>query len=249
MEQSRFTVFPAIDLMGGRAVRLRQGRREDFSDCGDPVQLAAQWRDLGARWLHVVDLDAAFDGQSSQGEIIQRMAEAFSGPVQLGGGIRIMADIAERLEKWGVARVILGTVAVTQPELVKAACRQYPGKIACGIDAREGMVALRGWVDTSAVPALALAQRMEKAGVSAVIYTDIARDGMLSGPNVAATRRLAEQVSVPVVASGGVASLADIGNVKAAGCAGVIVGKALYAGAFTLKEALLLEGDRNDAGD
>lgn len=249
MEQPRFTVYPAIDLMGGRAVRLRQGRREDFSDCGDPVKLAAQWRVLGARWLHVVDLDAAFDGQSSQGEIIRRMAEAFRGPVQLGGGIRTMADIEERLHKWGAARVILGTVAVTQPELVQDACQQYPGKIACGIDAREGMVALRGWVDTSAVPALALAQRMAEAGVSAIIYTDIARDGMLSGPNVAATRRMAEQISVPVIASGGVASLADIGKVKTAGCAGVIVGKALYAGTFTLKEALLLEGDQNNAGD
>ena len=240
MEQTQFTVYPAIDLLHGRAVRLRQGRRDDVTDCGDPVELAALWRDQGAQWLHVVDLEAAFEGESRQGETIRRMAEAFQGPVQLGGGIRRMADIKTRLEGWGITRCILGTVAVTEPHLAAQACAQYPGKIACGIDAKDGLVALRGWVDVSGVTVLALAERMQEAGVAAVIYTDISRDGMLSGPNVEATKRLAGHVSIPVIASGGIASLRDLANLKNAGCAGAIVGKALYSNAFTLPNALIV---------
>ena len=240
MEQSRFVIYPAIDLLNGRAVRLRQGRREDVTDCGDPVELAAKWRDQGAEWLHVVDLEAAFDGQSGQGITIRRIVEAFQGPVQLGGGIRTGADIRERLQEWGVTRCILGTAAVTEPNMMVEACIQYPGKIACGIDARDGWVALRGWVDTSGVTALELAGRMRDIGAAAVIYTDIARDGMLSGPNVEAAKRLADNVSIPVIASGGVAALGDLTKLKNAGCAGAIVGKALYAGAFTLPQALMV---------
>lgn len=240
MEQSQFVIYPAIDLLGGRAVRLKQGRREDVTDCGDPVELAAKWRADGARWLHVVDLNAAFEGQSSQGETIRRMVEAFHGPVQLGGGIRTMDGIKARLEEWGVARCILGTVAVTEPHLVLQSCVQYPGKIACGIDAKDGLVALRGWVDISGVTAMDLAKRMQETGAAAIIYTDISRDGMLSGPNVQATKRLAGHVSIPVIASGGISSLNDLSLLKTAGCAGAIVGKALYAGAFTLPEALMV---------
>ena len=240
MDQTQFTVYPAIDLLNGRAVRLRQGRREEVTDCGDPVELAALWRGQGAHWLHVVDLEAAFEGESRQGDIIRRMVEAFQGPVQLGGGIRTMADIKARLEKWGVARCILGTVAVTEPHLVVKACAAYPGEIACGIDAKDGLVALRGWVDVSSVTALALAKRMQESGVAAIIYTDISRDGMLSGPNVEATSDLAGQVSIPVIASGGIASLADLANLKTAGCAGAIVGKALYSNTFTLPQALMI---------
>ncbi len=238
MEQKQFVIYPAIDLLNGRAVRLRQGRREDVTDCGDPVELAAQWKSNGAQWLHVVDLEAAFDGQSLQGETIRRMVEAFQGPLQLGGGIRTMADIDLRIHEWGVARCILGTAAVTDPHLVFDACVQYPGKIVCGIDAKDGLVAVRGWVDVSSVAAQELAKDMEKSGVAAVIYTDISRDGMLTGPNVEATKRLAEHVSIPVIASGGIASLEDLKNLKNAGCAGAIVGKALYAKAFTLNDAL-----------
>lgn len=238
MEQTQFTVYPTIDLLNGRAVRLRQGRREDVTDCGNPVELAAYWSNLGAKWLHVVDLEAAFEGQSRQRETIRRMAEAFGGPVQLGGGIRSMEDIRARLEGWGVSRCILGTVAVTEPHLVKEACVQYPGKIACGIDARDGLVALRGWVDASTVIALDLAKRMEDAGVAAIIYTDIARDGMMTGPNVEATSQLAKHVSIPVIASGGIAALDDLIHLKKAGCSGAIVGKALYSKAFSLEEAL-----------
>jgi phosphoribosylformimino-5-aminoimidazole carboxamide ribotide isomerase len=238
MDQSQFMIYPAIDLLNGRAVRLRQGRREEAIDCGDPVELAALWKGLGAKWLHVVDLEAAFEGHSRQGETIRRMAEAFHGPVQLGGGIRTMADMQVRLEEWGVSRCILGTVAVTEPHLVEEACVHYPGKIACGIDAKDGLVAIRGWVDVSGITALNLARDMEKSGVAAVIYTDISRDGMMTGPNVEAIKRLAGHVSIPVIASGGIASLKDLQNLKSAGCAGAIVGKALYAKAFTLPEAL-----------
>lgn len=238
MEQTQFVIYPAIDLLNGRAVRLRQGRREDVTDCGDPLEMAAIWRSQGAQWLHVVDLEAAFEGISRQGETVRRMAEAFQGHLQLGGGIRTMADIDLRLHEWGVSRCILGTVAVTEPHLVEEACVQYPGKIACGIDAKDGLVAVRGWVDVSGVAALDLAKNMERSGVAAVIYTDISRDGMMSGPNVEATKRLAEHVSIPVIASGGIASLDDLKNLKSAGCAGAIVGKALYAKAFTLNDAL-----------
>jgi phosphoribosylformimino-5-aminoimidazole carboxamide ribotide isomerase len=240
MDQAQFMIYPAIDLLNGRAVRLRQGRREDVTDCGDPVELASLWKSNGAAWLHVVDLEAAFDGQSRQGELIRRMSEAFRGPLQLGGGIRTMADIKIRLEEWGVSRCIIGTAAVTEPHLVKEACVQYPGKIACGIDAKDGLVAVRGWVEVSGITALDLAKDMEKNGAAAVIYTDVSRDGMLTGPNVEATKRLAEHVSIPVIASGGIASLMDLKNLKSAGCAGAIVGKALYAGSFTLPEALTI---------
>ncbi len=238
--QQVFTVYPAIDLLGGRAVRLRQGRREDVTDYGDPVELAKRWHDEGAKWLHVVDLEAAFDGQSSQGETILQMVKAFQGPVQLGGGIRSMEDIQIRLEQWGIARCILGTVAITQPELVKKACSMYPGKIASGIDAKDGLVAVRGWIDVSTVSAIELASGMAAAGVAAIIYTDISRDGMLTGPNTIATQELARQVSIPVIASGGIAQLSDLSALKTVGCAGAIVGKALYSGAFTLDEALLI---------
>lgn len=240
MQKMDFTVYPAIDLLGGRAVRLKQGHRADVTDCGDPIELAARWHALGAKWLHVVDLEAAFDGCSKQGEVIRKMTEAFQGPVQLGGGIRSMANVSERLESWGITRCILGTAAVAQPEMVEEACKLYPGKIACGIDAKDGMVAIRGWVDISNMTAFKLARIMEEAGVSAIIYTDISRDGMLSGPNLDATARLVDQVSIQVIASGGIAQISDLKALKQAGCAGAIVGKAFYSGAFSLDQALLV---------
>lgn len=238
MEKKKFVIYPAIDLLNDRAVRLRQGRREDVTDCGDPVELAALWKSNGAQWLHVVDLEAAFDGHSRQGETIRRMVEAFQGPLQLGGGIRTMADIGLRLHEWGAARCILGTAAVTDPHLVLESCVQYPGKIVCGIDAKDGLVAVRGWVDVSCVTALDLAKEMENSGVAALIYTDISRDGMLTGPNIEATKQLVEHVSIPVIASGGIATLKDLKNLKNTDCAGAIVGKALYTKAFTLNDAL-----------
>lgn len=230
-------LYPAIDLMGGQAVRLRQGRREDATVYGDPVALARAWREAGAEWLHLVDLDAAFAGKTEALPLIRRIAAAFGGPVELGGGIRTLADVEVRLNA-GVTRCILGTAAAENPALVAEACALFPGRIVVGIDARDGLVALRGWVEASALTAVELALRMREAGVTDVIYTDVSRDGMLQGPNVAATRALVEQSGLRVIGSGGVSSLADIRTLKEAGCAGAILGKALYEKAFTLPEAL-----------
>lgn len=231
-------LYPAIDLMGNRSVRLRQGRRDEVTDHGDPVEIAKAYKDAGAQWLHLVDLEAAFEGVSTQGPTIAKVVKAFGGRVQLGGGNRSMEVLKERFECTGISRCILGTAALENPELVLVACEAYPGQIACGIDANKGMVATRGWVRESNVTALSLAQDMEKAGVCAVIYTDIAKDGMMAGPNVQETDNLARRLTIPVIASGGVASLADIKALQGAGCGGAIIGKALYSGAFTLAEAL-----------
>ncbi|MEG0766216.1 MAG: HisA/HisF-related TIM barrel protein, partial [Clostridia bacterium] len=187
-------------------------------------------------WLHVVDLDGAFSGRAENLEALAEICGAGI-PVQLGGGIRTLAEVEDRLEKRGVARVILGTVALENPSLVAQACRAYPGKIACGMDARDGMVAVRGWVAESQMTTQALALRMRDAGVEWIIYTDIARDGMLGGPNVEATRALVQNMGLRVIGSGGVGSLADIRALRDAGCAGAITGKALYEGRFTLEAA------------
>ena len=230
-------LYPAIDLMGGQAVRLRQGRREDATIYGDPVRMACAWRDAGAQWLHLVDLDAAFSGQTEALPLIRRIAEAFGGPVELGGGIRTLADVEARLDA-GVRRCILGTAAAENPALVAEACRLFPGRIAVGIDAKDGRVALRGWVEAAALTAPELALRMRDAGVTTVIYTDVSRDGMLQGPNVPATRALIERTGMEVIGSGGVATIDNLRDLRAAGCAGAILGKALYEKAFTLAEAL-----------
>lgn len=230
-------LYPAIDLMGGQAVRLRQGRREDATIYGDPVSMACAWRGAGAQWLHLVDLDAAFSGQTEALPLIRRITEAFGGPVELGGGIRTLADVEARLSA-GVARCILGTAAAENPALVAEACRLFPGHIAVGIDARDGRVALRGWVEAAALTAPELALRMRDVGVTTVIYTDVSRDGMLQGPNVPATRALIERTGMEVIGSGGVATIDNLRDLRAAGCAGAILGKALYEKAFTLEEAL-----------
>lgn len=230
-------LYPAIDLMGGQAVRLRQGRREDATVYGDPVDMACAWRGAGAQWLHLVDLDAAFAGKTEALPLIRRIVAAFGGPVELGGGIRTLADVEARLDA-GVARCILGTAAAENPALVAEACRLFPGRIAVGIDAKDGQVALRGWVESSSLTAAELALRMQDAGVTTVIYTDVSRDGMLRGPNVPATRALVERTGLEVIGSGGVGAIKDIRALKEAGCAGAILGKALYEKAFTLREAL-----------
>ncbi len=235
-------IYPAIDMQGGRCVRLLKGRAEDVTDYGDPVVAAMRWQAEGAQWLHVVDLDGAFTGGARNLDSAQRIAETVGLPVQLGGGIRTMDDIRDRLEKRGIARVILGTVAIEQPELVRDACAAYPGRIACGIDAMGGQVAVRGWVQGSGVSAVDLALAMREMGVVDVIYTDIARDGTLTGPNVAETAALIRATGLNVIGSGGVGSLADIAALKQAGCAGVICGKALYNGNFTLGEAIATAG-------
>lgn len=230
-------LYPAIDLLDGRAVRLRQGRREDVTDFGDPVTLARRWREKGAQWLHLVDLEAAFDGQSRQLPLLERIVAAFGGPVELGGGLRTMEDIRLRMDA-GVRRCIIGTAAAENPDLVREACERWPGRIAVGIDAKNGRVALRGWVTTAELTAAELALQMKAAGVTTVIYTDVSRDGMMQGPNVRATRALIAQTGMEIIGSGGVSSLRDVAALREAGCAGAILGRALYENAFTLEEAL-----------
>lgn len=232
------TIYPAIDIKDGRCVRLYKGRADRVTDYGEPVEAAERWRAEGAEWLHLVDLDGAFSGQGENLEAVRRITERVGVPVQLGGGIRTMADIADRLEKRGVTRVILGTVALENPELVRQACGAYPGRIACGIDARNGMVAVRGWVDDSRVSSIELALRMRDAGIRDIIYTDISRDGTLAGPNTAATAALIHASGLSVIASGGVSALEDIEALREIGCAGAICGRALYAGAFSLGAAI-----------
>ena len=233
-------IIPAIDLRGGRCVRLVQGdpnRETVYAD--DPVAVARTFAAAGARRLHVVDLDGAFAGLPSNLSVAAAIAKAVDVPVELGGGIRTMAAI-EAVLAAGITYVILGTAAIEQPELVEEACRRFPGRVLVGIDAREGRVAVRGWAEGTDKDAVELAREMRGLGVQQVIFTDIARDGMLSGPNLAALERVA-QAGVEVIASGGVSSLADvraIASMRERGVAGAIIGKALYTGAVDLKEAL-----------
>ena len=232
-------LYPAIDLKDGACVRLLRGDMDAATVFGtDPAAQAARFAAAGARWLHLVDLNGAFAGRPVNGEAVQAILQAVDLPVQLGGGIRDMGTIEGWLGR-GVARVILGTVAVENPDLVAEAAAAFPGRIAVGIDARGGRVATRGWAEQTGIAATDLARRFEDAGVAAIIYTDIDRDGAMQGPNVAATHALARAVSIPVIASGGVSSLADLIALRDAGSiAGAISGRALYAGALGLSEAL-----------
>ena len=236
-------VIPAIDLKEGRCVRLEQGLMDKdtvYSD--DPAGQALSWQEQGGELLHIVDLDGAFAGVPRNREAIRSIVEAVSMPTELGGGIRDLATIEAYLEL-GVSRVILGTVAKENPALVAEACRLFPGQIVVGIDAKDGLVAVRGWADVTEKLATEMAKEMEGFGVEAIIYTDIARDGMMQGPNIEATRQLAEAISVPVIASGGVSSLDDIARlmtVEASGVTGVITGKAIYTGSLDLREAVTL---------
>ena len=235
-------IYPAIDIKDGRAVRLRQGLAADVTDYGTPAEAAMDWKTQGATYLHVVDLDGAFEGKGRNLPLVAEIVRETGLPVELGGGIRTMEDIEARLTL-GVARVILGTVALTDPDLVRRACARYPGRIACGIDAKDGRVAVRGWVEASDVEPVDLALRMKDVGVLDVIYTDIRRDGMQTGPNVEATAELVRRTGLRVIGSGGVGKIQDLYDLRDAGCAGAIVGKALYNGNFTLAQALRLEAE------
>ncbi len=236
-------LFPAIDLKNGQCVRLLRGEMSAatvFND--DPAAQARAFVAAGCQWLHVVDLDGAFAGKPMNQQAVAAIIAAAGVPVQLGGGIRDLATIARWLEQ-GVARVILGTVALVDPPLVREACRAHPGRIVVGIDARGGRVAVEGWAKASEVTALDLALRFRDAGVAAIVYTDIERDGALAGVNVEATAALARRLTTPVIASGGVASLADLTLLKerqSDGIAGVICGRALYDGRIDLAAALQL---------
>ncbi|MFZ1568396.1 MAG: 1-(5-phosphoribosyl)-5-[(5-phosphoribosylamino)methylideneamino]imidazole-4-carboxamide isomerase [Thiolinea sp.] len=234
-------LIPAIDLKDGQCVRLRQGRMDEttvFS--ANPVDVAQRWVDAGARRLHLVDLNGAFEGKPVNGEVVRAVAAKFPHlPVQIGGGIRDAATVEAYLEA-GVQFCIIGTKAVQEPQFVVELCKQFPGHIIVGIDAKNGRVATDGWAEVSRVAAIDLAKQFEQAGVSAIVYTDIARDGMMTGVNVEETARLAESISIPVVASGGVTNMDDIKAllaVESKGVMGTILGRSIYEGTIDLAEA------------
>lgn len=234
-------LIPAIDLKQGQCVRLRQGCMEDstvFSD--DPVAMAAKWVRQGCKRLHLVDLDGAFEGKPVNADVIEDITASFPDlPIQIGGGIRTVETVEAYLEA-GVSYVIIGTQAVKDPEFVTELCSEFPGNVIVGIDAKNGMVAIKGWAEKSDHSAEHLAQRFEDEGVAAIVYTDISRDGMMQGVNVEATRKLAESVSIPVIASGGVTDIEDIKKlnaVKSSGIEGTIIGRALYERTIDLQEA------------
>jgi phosphoribosylformimino-5-aminoimidazole carboxamide ribotide isomerase len=236
-------VFPAIDIKGGQCVRLMQGDPDRVTVYGnDPVGVARRWADEGAEWLHIVDLDGAFSKAPRNREIVLEIAKSIAIPIQVGGGIRTI-DTIEAYLSAGVERVILGTVALEEPELMREACNRYPSRVALGIDARDGMVAIEGWKVTTTTDVRTLVEGFATLPLAAIIYTDIHRDGMQTGVNIEATRRLLESTSIPVIASGGVATLADVEALLPLvdlGLLGVITGRAIYNGTLDLREALAL---------
>ncbi|MDY7033524.1 MAG: 1-(5-phosphoribosyl)-5-[(5-phosphoribosylamino)methylideneamino]imidazole-4-carboxamide isomerase [Thermodesulfobacteriota bacterium] len=240
-------VIPAIDLKQGKCVRLLQGdmnRSTIFSD--DPAEVAKKWEDKGAELIHVVDLDGSFAGSPRNKEKIEEILRTVKVPIQLGGGIRDLATIDQYMEM-GINRVILGTVALEKPELVKEACTQHPGGIVVGIDAKDGLIAVRGWTEITGKKAVDIGKEMEEFGVAAFVFTDIKRDGMQTGPNIQRTQELARSVSVPVIASGGVNTITDIENmilIEKDGVIGIIVGRALYSKSLRLEDAVKLTKGR-----
>jgi len=236
-----FELIPAIDLKGGHCVRLKQGRMDDATDYGDdPAKMATHWQSQGATRLHVVDLNGAFAGKPENHAAIRGICAALDIPVQLGGGLRDLETIEDTLSL-GVGRVILGSAAVSNPQLVTDACAVFPGQICVGIDARNGMVAVHGWDDVTDIPAINLARNFEDAGVCAIIYTDIARDGMLTGPNIDETLKLAQSISIPVIVSGGVSQLDDVkacARYADSGICGAITGRAIYEGTLDFAKAM-----------
>lgn len=236
-------IIPAVDIKDGRCVRLSQGKADQetvYSD--DPVAMARHWDEEGASLIHVVDLDGAFDGQPANAEIVKKIIYNSSVDIQVGGGIRNLKTIETYINA-GASRVILGTIAQKEPEFVAEACKEFPGKIIVGIDARDGKVAIKGWVEVSDQLATDLAQRLESCGVSGYIFTDISRDGMLQGPNLKSIKEFADSTERPVIASGGVSTLKDIEDLLALepnGVEGIITGKALYDKNFTYPQTLEL---------
>ena len=234
-------IIPAVDIKKGKCVRLLQGRKDSetiFSD--NPAEMVQKWEKAGAKLVHVIDLDGAFTKSPQNKESVTKILKTSNVPIQLGGGIRDMATLEMFLEM-GVSRVIIGTEAVQNTDFVKSACKSYPNQIVVGIDARKGLVAIEGWVKNTSIDSVELAKRFEDSGVAAIIFTDIHRDGMQTGPNIDQTKRLAEAVSIPVIASGGVATLEDIKNLlplEEAGVTGIITGKALYSGTLDLREGI-----------
>ena len=239
-----FTI-PAIDLRGGAVVRLFQGRFDRETRYGlDPIAVANRWRDQGAVWIHVVDLDGAVSGRPRQTELVRRMVSAVGGPIQVGGGLRTLADIDVTLGA-GASRIILGSAALSAPDLVEKAVEQYGECVAVAIDARNGKVSVSGWQRDIALSPIKFARRLQAAGVVRVVHTDVARDGTMRGPSIDATRRIATATGLAVIASGGVSSLEDLrglAQLRDVGVEGTIVGRALYEGRFTLREAVAAAG-------
>lgn len=234
-------IIPAIDLKDGQCVRLRQGLMDDATVYGsDPVDMAARWVKAGGRRLHLVDLNGAFEGKPMNGEAVTAIAKAYPElPIQIGGGIRSLKTIEQYLDA-GVNFVIIGTQAVKEPEFVAAACREFPGSVIVGLDAKDGLVATDGWAEVSALKATELAKRFEQDGVSSIVYTDISRDGMMQGVNIDATVAMAKASGLPVIASGGVTNMDDVRALKAvadAGILGAITGRAIYENELDLREA------------
>ena len=232
-------VIPAIDLKDGQCVRLLQGKKDAvtaYSD--DPAKTAKRWESYGAKLIHIVDLDGAFTGKQTNLDAIIKIRQSVKIPLQVGGGIRNIGNVMN-LFSAGIDRIIIGTAAIEDPEFLTYACRNYPGKVLIGIDAKDGMVAIKGWEEVTSLSAKDLVRRLEIFGVAGIVYTDISRDGMLSGPNIEATRAIVEGVQIPVIASGGVSCIDDIKNLmQIENLWGVITGKAIYAGAMDLKEAI-----------
>ncbi|MBI5903027.1 MAG: 1-(5-phosphoribosyl)-5-[(5-phosphoribosylamino)methylideneamino]imidazole-4-carboxamide isomerase [Deltaproteobacteria bacterium] len=236
-------IIPAIDLKQGRCVRLTQGRMDaETVYSTDPAQIARRWAGLGASLIHLVDLDGAVEGGARNFSAIREIIASIDAPVQIGGGIRDEKTAKTYLDIERVKRIIIGTAACEDPSLVEALTKRYPGRVAVGIDAKDGMVAIKGWVEVTEKKAVDLARRLEGRGVACIIYTDISRDGMLKGPNVEATREIAESVSIPVVASGGISSVKDIESYRGVRLEGIIIGKALYSGGVDLKDAIKAAG-------
>lgn len=236
-------IWPAIDLRGGKCVRLAQGdyaRETVYGD--DPAAMARRWVGQGARYLHLVDLDGARDGKLVNREAIAAIVRAVDAPTELGGGVRDEAAIRELLDL-GLARVVVGTKAIRQPDWLKQMCAKFPEQIVLGIDAKDGRVATDGWLEVSDVPATDLAKQFADQPLAAIVYTDIATDGMMAGPNVAAMREMAAAVRLPVIASGGVASAEDVRRLAETGAVGCIIGRALYEGKLQLTEALEVAGE------
>ena len=238
-------IYPAIDILDGKAVRLKQGRKSEATIYGDPVEMAAKWVNKGAEWLHVVDLDGAFQGEPQNLPVLRQMASQVKGvKIQTGGGIRKLSTVETLLDA-GIHRVILGTAAVQDQDFVKTALAMYPKNVAIGIDARYGKVQIAGWIEDSHIGAIELALRLQSLGARLVIYTDISRDGVLTGTNVEATREMIEKTDLSVIASGGVSSIADLhrlAEIRHPRLDGVIIGKALYEGQIQIEEALANAG-------
>jgi len=234
-------IYPAIDILGGKAVRLRQGRKEESTIYGDPVEMAVKWVAKGSAWLHVIDLDGAFEGTPRNLGILREMVKAVpQTKIQIGGGIRSM-PVVETLLEAGILRVVLGTAAVQNPDFVRAALECQPDKVAVGIDARDGKAKVSGWTEDSRTTAIELASRLEDMGATLVVYTDIARDGVLTGPNIEATREMIERTRLTVIAAGGISSISDVRRLAELNLPrldGVIIGKALYEGRIEIEEAM-----------